>query len=146
MKKESSRRICEESQQKAKVDQNPPRPAESPEEQQEGRKLYVTKCGEKYHFEKTCNGLNGYQSFKKKARRMCRQRTEEILTLSACSGSVQSQTTLGFQMSKDEYHAEECLVYRNDKRSKDERMICMICDRTIIWARNRESARKGRMA
>ena len=75
---------------------------------------------------------------KKKARRMCQQRTQEILTLSASSGSAQSQTILGFQSSNEVRHAEEFLVYRNSERGKDRIMICKICEseeRTIIWAR-----------
>ena len=42
-----------------KVDQNPPRQPEGPEERSEGRKLYVTKYGEKYHFDAICKCLNG---------------------------------------------------------------------------------------
>ena len=123
------------------INQNPPTQPEGPEEQQEGRKLCVTKYRKKYHFEKTRDGLKGYQNFERKACTLCQQRTKEILTLSASSGS-----RLGFQSSSEEHHAEECLVYRNDRRSKTKRMICKICEReeiTLIWVRNRESPRRG---
>ena len=53
------KKSCEE----PKVDQNPPRPPEGQTEHSEGSKLYVTKYGEKYHLEKTCDRLKGHQSF-----------------------------------------------------------------------------------
>ena len=74
----------------------PPNQPEEQKETEEGRKLYATKYGAKYHFERTCEHLKGYLNFEKKACRMCLQTIKEILTLSASSGSTQSHTMLGF--------------------------------------------------
>ena len=106
----------------------------------------MTKSGEKYHFKGTRKGFNGYPNDEKTACSMCKERTKQILTLSGSSSSAQSQTILGFQSASEDYHAEECLVCRNYRRGKDRKTICKICEseeRTIIWARSRESTREN---
>ena len=40
-------------------------PEDPPLPQPEGRKLYGTRCGERYHFSTDCKGLNGQPSFEK---------------------------------------------------------------------------------
>ena len=62
---------------------------------QEGRKLYATKYGEKYHFDKHCKGFNGHQNFEWKSCVICNGQTERILDLSnsGSSSSTEARAT-----------------------------------------------------
>ena len=53
----------------------------SQEGEEEGRKIYVTKSGEKYHLNRRCESLKGYRSYDRKACEICKERTQRILTL-----------------------------------------------------------------
>ena len=81
-------------------------------EPQEGRKLYATKFGEKYHFEKFRTGFNGNRSSEWKSCMTCQTKTEGILDLSN-SGSSSSTAVratgnnLVFELEGSDYHAED---------------------------------------
>ena len=49
----------------------PPQEAEDEE-----RKIYVTKSGEKYHLNRRCDSLKGYRSYERKACEICKERTQ----------------------------------------------------------------------
>jgi hypothetical protein len=125
-----------------KKSSEPPQP---PEEQQEGRKLYATKYGEKYHLDKDCKGFNGHRNFEWKPCEVCKGRTQRILDLSG-SGSSSSTDTgakgeLVFGLDFTHYHDEGCAERKKLKRGTfDRKNLCILCEkdeRLLIWARNR---------
>ena len=71
----------------------------------------------------TISTKDAIRSYEKKARNNCLERTQQNLTLNASAGSIQSQTLIGFIKGKEEYNDEECIRYRNHKRSKEKRPI-----------------------
>jgi hypothetical protein len=94
---------------KEKKSEEPPKPPA-------GRKLYATKFGVKYHFNKLCKGFNGNPNFEKKPCSNCRAKTAKILDLSDSGSSSSTEArvkddTLGFEVSGLHYHDEECSVY-----------------------------------
>ena len=131
---------------KAKAKKNEPPPVP-----QEGRKLYATKYGEKYHFEQFCKGFNGNQSFEWKSCMTCKPRTKKILDLSDSGSSSSTEVretgdTLVFEVRGPDYHAEDCTVRRTlAKGNTDKKTVCHFCakeERMLIWARNRASTRE----
>ena len=46
--------------------------SKEPQPPQEGRKLYATKYGDKYHFDKECKGFNGHRNFEWKSCTICK--------------------------------------------------------------------------
>ena len=121
---------------------------EEPPVLQEGRKLYATKFGEKYHFDKFCKGFNGRPNLEWKSCMTCKAKTEGILDLSnsGSSGSREVRATgdtLVFDLKGSDYHAEDCTVRRTlAKGNTDKKTMCHFCakeERMLIWARNRAS-------
>ena len=112
--------------------------------QDEGRKIYMTKSGEKYHLSQGCDTLREYRSYERKACEVCRQRTEQILTISTYGSPPQSETELTFVHENEVYHDKDCVRMRNTRR-KGSRPICLVCEseeRTLLYASNR--AQTGR--
>ena len=124
--------------------------SETPPVPQEGRKLYATKFGEKYHFDRFCKGFNGNQSFEWKSCMTCKPKTERILDLSDSGSSSSTDArvkddSLWFEVRGPEYHAKDCTVCQALTRgSTDKKTVCHICaknenERESIWAKNRAS-------
>ena len=113
---------------------------------QEGRKLFATKYGEKYHFDKHCKGFNGHQNFEWKSCVICKGQTERILDLSnsGSSSSTEARATddnLVFDLKITDYHVEDCTERKKLKRGMtDTKTMCHICakeERLLVWARSR---------
>jgi hypothetical protein len=90
----------------------------------EGRKLYGTKSGEKYHFKGTRSGLNGYPNSEKKPRITCQGSTERIIDLTEGVRSDISATILGFEVRGEYYHDEDCTVFQTQRSGKDRKAMC----------------------
>jgi hypothetical protein len=118
-------------------------PLPTPQEiQDEGRKIYVTKSGEKYHLSQGRKTLRGYRSYERKACEVCKERTQRTLTFNPNGRRPQSATELGFIHENEEYHDEGCTRLTSQRR-KGKRPICKICEDeefTLLWARNRQPA------
>jgi len=121
-------------------------PTPQSEAQPEGRKLYATKFGEKYHFDKECKGFNGHQNFEWKPCEACKERTQQIIDMSRSGSSSSTDTGVGRELvfSRDftYYHEGECTVKRtqNKRGAFDKRTLCLLCAREegiLVWARNR---------
>jgi hypothetical protein len=76
----------------------------------EGRKIYVTKSGEKYHLSQGCETLRGYRSYERKACEVCRQRTEQIRTISIYGSPNQRETELMFVQDNELYHDKDKML------------------------------------
>ena len=116
-------------------------PEDPPLPQTEGRKLYTTRCGERYHFDANCKGLNGQPNFAKNPCLRCRQRTENILeaTIGSASSSRVPNNEIGFEDDGSSYHDPNCVAFQRYK-AKDKRTICYYClndERLLQYARNR---------
>jgi len=61
----------------------------------EGRTIYVTKAGEKCHL-KRCDSLTGHRSYERRACKICRERTQQILTLNPNARQSRSESELTF--------------------------------------------------
>ena len=86
---------------------------EEPPKPQEGRKLYATKFGAKYQFNKFYKGSNGNPNFEKKPCSNCRAKTAKILDLADTGSSSSTEARvkndkLGFEVNGLHYHEEEC--------------------------------------
>ena len=73
-----------------------------------GRKLYATKFGAKYHFNKFCRGFNGNPNFEWKTCSICRAKTAKVLDLSDSGSSSSTEArvtddTLGFEVRGPHY-------------------------------------------
>ena len=119
---------------------------EEPPKPQEGRKLYATKFGEKYHFDKNCKGFNGRPNFEWKSCMICKGQTERILDLSNSGSSSSTEVratddTLVFDLKGSDYHAEDCTERKKLARgSTDKKTMCQLCareERFLVWARGR---------
>jgi hypothetical protein len=134
-----------EHQEKAKRTSVEP-PPQQPEAQTGGRKLYATKFGEKYHFDKDCKGFNGHKNFEWKPCEGCKGRTQQIIDMSR-SGSSSSTDTgakreLVFSLDFTYYHEGECAEKgtQNKGGAFDKKTMCSICAKEeglLVWARNR---------
>jgi hypothetical protein len=121
-------------------------PPPHPEAQREGRKLYATKFGDKYHFEKDCKGFNGRPNHTWKPCEACKGRTQRIIDMSE-SGSSSStdkgaKRELVFALDFVYYHEGECTEKKklNKGGSFDKKDMCILCAREeglLVWARNR---------
>ena len=121
-------------------------PPQQPEAQPEGRKLYATKFGEKYHFDKECKGFNGHQNFEWKPCEACKGRTQQIINMSR-SGSSSSTDTgakreLVFSLDFTYYHEGECTEKKTHHRGGafHKKTMCFLCAKEeglLVWARNR---------
>ena len=115
------------------------------EAEDEGRKIYVTKSGEKYHLSQGCKTLRGHRSYERKACETCRERSQRILTISAYGSPNQKETEIMFVRDNELYHDKECTRMRSIRR-KGTRPICLACEseeRTLLYARNRTQAGRG---
>ena len=120
--------------------------SKEPPQPQEGRKLYATKYGDKYHFDKECDGFNGHRNFEWKSCMICKGQTQRILDLSN-SGSSSSTDTgakseeLVFDLNFTDYHVEECTERKKLRRGMtDKKTMCYLGakeERLLIWARGR---------
>ena len=93
----------------------------------------------KYHLSQGCDTLRGCRSYERKACEVCKQRTEQILTISTYGSPPQSETELTFVHENEVYHDKDCVRMRNTRR-KGSRPICLVCEseeRTLLYARNR---------
>ena len=128
-----------------KAEKKSKEPPQLLEEQQDGRKLYATKLGEKYHFDKDCKGFNGHRNFEWKPCAVCKGRTQRILDLSNPGSSSSTDTgakdELVFDLNFTHYHVEECAERKKLRKGKtDKKTLCYLCakeERLLIWARNR---------
>ena len=93
----------------------------------EGREIYVTKSGEKYHLNQRCEKLKGYRSYERKACVECQSRTEGILTVDPNISPPQKQTELTFVYEDELYHHEDCGRITHTRR-KGNRPICLVCE------------------
>ena len=119
------------------VGEEPPLPQQ--EIQDEGRKIYVTKSGEKYHLSRRCDTLKAYRSYERRACEFCKERTRQILTLNPNGRQSQSESELTFIHENEEYHHQGCTRLQGYRR-KGTRPICKVCEDeelTLLWARNR---------
>jgi hypothetical protein len=115
----------------------------TPEVVQEGRKIYVTKTGIKYHLTQSCDTLKGYRSYEKRACERCSERTQEILNINPNGSPPQSETELMFVYADESYHHKDCEVIRHNRR-KGSKPICYPCEsqeRMFLW--NPEARRRG---
>ena len=119
-------------------------PPEEPLPQPEGRKLYISRSGEKYHFDTTCKGFNGQPNFEKNPCPQCQQRSQQILEAiilhrGGASSSRAPNNELGFEDDGSSYHEANCVAFRRYK-AKDKRTVCYYClndERLLQHARNR---------
>ena len=116
-------------------------PEDPPLPQAEGRKLHTTRCGERYHFDTNCKGLNGQPSFAKNPCPRCRQRTEHILeaTIGSASSSRAPNNEIGFEDDGSSYQDPNCVAFQRYK-AKDKQTICYYClneERILQYARKR---------
>ena len=129
----------------AEVVREEPVPPPPQEVADEGRKIYVTKSGEKYHLSQGCDTLRGYRSYERKACEVCKQRTEQILTISTYGSPPQRETELTFVHENELYHDKDCVRMRHIRR-KGNRPIFLACEseeRTLLYARNRAQTGRG---
>ena len=122
---------------------SPTRPNAILSQETEGRKLYGTKFGDKYHFKPTCKGFNDYPNFEKKPCVSCQTRITRIIDLAEGPRADISETILGFEVNGENYHDEECTVYKIQRNGKDRKVMCRICSKeeaAVQWARNRQTA------
>ena len=119
--------------------------SKEPPQPQEARKLYTTKYGDKYHFDKDCKGFNGHRNIEWKSCTICKGQTERVLDLSN-SGSSSSTDTgakdeLVFDLNFTNYHVEECTERKKLRKGMtDKKTLCYLCakeERLLIWARGR---------
>ena len=116
----------------------------------EGRKLYATRFGEKYHYKTDCKGFNGNSNFEKTLCQRCKERTKQILeeVIGSSSSSHMPNSDLGFEVPGRHYHEQNCAVYQSYK-GKDKKTICYIClneERMMTCARNRRNKSQERKA
>ena len=107
----------------------------------EGKRLYGTKFGKKYHFKADCEGFNGHPNFGKEPCQRCKERTKRVLeeVIGSSSSSHMPNSELGFEVPGSLYHETNCAVYQSYK-GKDKKSICYIClnaERMMTWALNR---------
>ena len=86
------------------------------EGEEEKRKIYVTKAGEKYHLNRGCDPLRGYRSYERKACEVCKERTQRTLTFNPNGRRPQSETELGFIHENEEYHDEGRTRWTSQRR------------------------------
>jgi hypothetical protein len=121
-------------------------PPQQPEAQPEGRKLYATKFGEKYHFDEQCKGFNGNQNFEWRPCEACTERTQRIIDMSRSGSSSSTDTGAGrelvFSLDFTYYHEGECTAKKtqNKRGALDKKTMCLLWAKEegiLIWARNR---------
>ena len=126
---------------------------EEPSVPQEGRKLYGTKFGEKYHFDRFCKGFNGHQNYEWKSCPTCNEKSKEVLDLSNPGSTSSSSTdtevkddTLRFELKNlgnSNYHSEDCTVRQAmAKGTTDKKTMCQLCakdERLLVSLRSRHS-------
>jgi len=113
-----------------------------PEVVQEGRKIYITKTGIKYHLSQGCDNLRGYRSYERKSCEQCVERTRDILDINPNQSPPQAETELTFA-ADDCYHHKDCEVIRHNRR-KGTKPICYPCEseeRMFLW--NPEARGRG---
>ena len=102
---------------------------------QEGRKLYATSFGEKYHFLSFCKGFNRISNFEWPSCSTCSTKTEGILDLSKSKGSSSTDTrvqddTLEFERRGSDFHSQDCTVRKAlPEGDIDEKTMCQLCAR-----------------
>ena len=109
----------------------------------EGRKICVTKTGQKYHLNQRCETLRGYRSYEKKACERCIENTQRVLTIDPNRSPPQSETELIFMYGHGNYHHKDCEVVRNIRR-KGKKPICYPCkseERMFLW--NQATMQRG---
>ena len=107
-----------------------------PEVVREGRKIYITKTGIKYHLTQGCDNLKGYRSYERRACERCSERTQEILDINPNGSPPQSETELTFVYAAECYHHKDCEVIRHNRR-KGSKPICYPCEseeRMFLWS------------
>ena len=123
----------------AQTTEEPPSSSTSTRRQNSrGRKLYITKYGEKYHLFKECRSLKGYNSFEKEPCYDCHLASQGVLIFDQTQPTQQSDTELAFGDSHF-YHHKRCTRWipiptRN-------RPVCINCEdeeRILNYARNRQ--------
>jgi hypothetical protein len=116
-------------------------PTTPPEGQEvpEGRRIYVTKYGEKYHLNSRCTSILNYQKFEKIPCYQCRERAEDQVSINRNGTMSTSESEVGFVKGTEVYHHIECDRYLYG-RVRSKRSMCKICEdeeRLLVWARNR---------
>ena len=132
-----------EEEQPAEVEREEPVQPPPQEVVQEGRKIYVTKTGIKYHLNQRCDTLKGYRSYEKRACDRFSERTQEILNINPNGSPPQSETELMFVYADESYHHKDCEVIRHNRR-KGNKPICYPCEsqeRMFLW--NPEARQRG---
>jgi hypothetical protein len=148
---EDQEEIQEQEPQREEVEQERPaevvreEPVQPPPQEvaHEGRKIYVTKTGIKYHLNQRCDTLRGYRSYEKRACERCTERTQEILMINPNGSPPQSETELTFVYADEHYHHQDCEVIRHTRR-KGSKPICYPCEseeRMSLW--NHATMRRG---
>jgi hypothetical protein len=113
-----------------------------PEVVQEGRKIYITKTGIKYHLNQRCDKLKGYRSYERKSCERCVERTRDILDINPNQSPPQEETELTFA-ADEYYHHKDCEVIRHNRR-RGTKPICFPCEseeRMFLW--NPEARERG---
>ena len=139
---EPQREEVEEERPAEVVREEPARPPPQ-EVAHEGRKIYVTKTGQKYHLNQRCETLRGYRSYEKRACERCTESMQEILMINPNGSPPQSETELTFVYANENYHHKDCEVIRHTRR-KGSKPICYVCEseeRMFLW--NRATMQSG---
>jgi hypothetical protein len=115
----------------------PPQGQEVPE----GRKIYVTKYGEKYHLNSRCTSILNSQRFEKIPCSQCRERAEDQVSINLNGTMSEAQSQVGFVNGTEVYHHIGCDRYQMIfGRLRSKRSMCKFCEdeeRLLVWARNR---------
>ena len=112
-----------QSQCEAIVQRDPPIPSTS-QQREQGRKLYITQYGEKYHLKRTCQGLQSYRSYEKDAAPCCLESSQRILVFNRSQPTLQRETELSFGDTIF-YHHKDCRQFYGNRRV---RPICIYCE------------------
>ena len=89
-----------------------------------GRKLYVTRYGEKYHLNRRCQGLQNYYAHEREAGDCCLENSQRVLAFNQRQPTPQSETELSFGHTEF-YHHKGCTQFYGSRRN---RPVCIFCE------------------
>ena len=118
--------------------EEPPTPPQG-QEVPEGRRIFVTRYGEKYHLNSRCSSILNYQRFEKIPCNQCRERAEDQVSINRNGRMSNAESEVGFVKGTEVYHHIGCTTYLGG-RVRDKRTMCKFCEdeeRLLVWARNR---------
>ena len=105
-------------------------PEDPPQPPMNGRRLYGTRYGAKYHFRTDCKGLNDQPNYGKSPCRglICQQRTQQILeeAVGSARSSRLPDNEIGFEVHGWSYHEVNCASFLRHQ-ARDKKTICYLC-------------------